>query len=130
MNKNYRNGVKREYRIMKKLEKEGWFCVRSAGSHSPIDIIAMMPIAEHLKLLDKKAEKEKWGNEEWQRAQEQANKFNIMVSNEPSVVVGYNKQIKVIVRFIQSKKTGYLTPMERAEKEKLEQKLGINIEIM
>jgi len=130
VNKNYNNGARRERRIMKKLEQEGWFCIRSAGSHSPIDIIAMMPIAEHLKLLDKKAEKEKWGNEEWQGVQEQANKFNIMVSNEPSVVVGYNKQIKVIVRFIQSKKTGYLTPMERAEKEKLEQKLGINIEIM
>ena len=130
MNRNYKRGAAREYRIIKKLEKEGWFCIRSAGSHSPIDIIAMMPIAEHLKLLDKKAEREKWGNEEWQGVQEQANKFNIMVSNEPSVVVGYNKQIKVIVRFIQSKKTGYLTPMERAEKEKLEQKLGINIEIM
>jgi len=127
MNRNYKNGAAREYRIMKKLEKEGWFCIRSAGSHSPIDIIAMMPIAEHLKLLDKKAEKEKWGNEEWQRAQEQANKFNIMMSNKPSVV---NEQIKVIVRFIQSKKTGYLTPMELAEKKKLEQKLGINIEIM
>jgi len=130
VNRNYNNGARRERRIMKKLEKEGWFCIRSAGSHSPIDIIAMMPIAEHLKLLDKKAEKEKWGNEEWQRAQEQANKFNIMMSNEPSVVVGYNEQIKVIVRFIQSKKSGYLSPKERAEKEKLEQKLGINIEVM
>jgi len=130
MNRNYKRGAAREYRIIKKLEKEGWFCIRSAGSHSPIDIIAMMPIAEHLKLLDKKAEREKWGNEEWQRAQEQANKFNIMMSNEPSVVVGYNEQIKVIVRFIQSKKSGYLTPQERKEKEELEQKLGIKIQVM
>jgi len=129
MNRNYKSGAAREYRIMKKLEKEGWFCIRSAGSHSPIDIIAMMPTVEHLKLLDKKAEKEKWGNEEWQKAQEQANKFNIMVSNEPGVV-GYDEPIKVIVRFIQSKKSGYLSPKERAEKQKLERKLGINIEVM
>jgi len=131
VNKNYINGARRERRIMKKLEQEGWFCIRSAGSHSPIDIIAMMPISEHLKLLDKKAEKEKWGNEDWQRAQEQANKFSIMMSNEPIAVFGYNgPMIKVIVRFIQSKKTGYLSPKERAEKQKLEQKLGINIEVM
>ena len=68
---------------MKKLEKEGWFCIRSAGSHSPIDIIAMLPVGD-----------------------------------------------RVFVRFIQSKKTGYLTPQERKEKEKLEQKLGISIEVM
>ena len=90
----------------------------------------MMPTAEHLNLLDKKAEKEKWGNEDWQRAQEQANKFSIMASNEPWAVFGYGEPIKVIVRFIQSKKTGYLSPKERAEKHKLEQKLGINIEVM
>jgi len=130
VNKNYINGAARERRIMKKLEKEGWFCIRSAGSHSPIDIIAMMPTTEHLKLLDKKAEKEKWGNEEWQKVQEQAYKFNIMISNEPNVVFGYDEPIKVIVRFIQSKKSGYLSPKERAEKQKLERKLGINIEVM
>ena len=79
MNKNYNNGARRERRIMKKLEKEGWFCIRSAGSHSPIDIIAI-----------------------------KSGQF----------------------RFIQSKKTGYLTPQERKEKEELEQKLGINIEVM
>ena len=71
---------------MKKLEKEGWFCIRSAGSHSPIDIIA-------IKSLPK--------SRGW-----------------------------LLLKFIQSKKTGYLTPQERAEKEKLEQKLGISIEVM
>ena len=39
-NNNYRNGANRERRIMKKLTAEGWFCIRSAGSHSPVDIIA------------------------------------------------------------------------------------------
>jgi len=79
VNKNYNNGARRERRIMKKLEQEGWFCIRSAGSHSPIDIIAI-----------------------------KSGQF----------------------RFIQSKKTGYLSPQERKEKEELEQKLGINIEVM
>jgi len=90
VNKNYINGAAREYRIMKKLEKEGWFCIRSAGSHSPIDIIVIKPLQE--------AE----GN------------------NPPSI----------LLRFIQSKKSGYLTPQERREKEELEQKLGIKIEVM
>ena len=79
MNKNYINGARRERRIMKKLEQEGWFCVRSAGSHGLIDIIAI-----------------------------KSGQF----------------------RFIQSKKSGYLTPQERREKEELEQKLGINIEVL
>jgi len=70
---------------MKKLEKEGWFCVRSAGSHSPIDIIAL----KQNRLLD-----------------------------------------VLSIKFIQSKKTGYLSPQEREEKEELEKKLGIIIEVM
>jgi len=96
MNKNYKNGAAREYRIMKKLEKEGWFCIRSAGSHSPIDIIAI---------------KRLYG-----------------FSTIPKGTIVNN--LGTAIRFIQSKKTGYLTPMERAEKEKLEQKLGISIEVM
>jgi len=86
LNKNYNNGARRERRIMKKLEQEGWFCIRSAGSHSPIDIIA-------IKSLPK--------SRGW-----------------------------LLLKFIQSKKTGYLSPQERKEKEELEQKLGINIEVM
>jgi len=96
VNKNYNNGARRERRIMKKLEKEGWFCIRSAGSHSPIDIIAIKRFYEF--------------------------------STIPKGTIINNSG--TIIRFIQSKKTGYLTPMERAEKEKLEQKLGINIEVM
>ena len=40
------------------------------------------------------------------------------------------EELTTVVRFIQSKKTGYLTPQERAEKEELEQKLGISIEVI
>jgi len=129
MNKNYKNGAAREYRIMKKLEQEGWFCIRSAGSHSPIDIIAMMPIAEHIKHLDKKAEKEKWDKEDWQKAQEQADKLSIMRPNQ-DLYLSFDEVLAVVVRFIQSKKTGYLTPQEHREKEELEHKLGIKIEVM
>jgi len=129
----YRNGAARERRIMKKLEKEGWFCIRSAGSHSPIDIIAMIPLAKYIKQLDKKAEKEKWDKEDWQKAQEQANNFSsIMIPNQEDTVVEGDDldELNVIVRFIQSKKSGYLTPKERKEKEELEEKLSIEIEIM
>jgi len=81
---------------MKKLEKEGWFCIRSAGSHSPIDIIAI--------------------------------RHFYRFSTIPKGTIVNNSG--TAIRFIQSKKTGYLTPQERAEKEKLEQKLGISIEVM
>jgi len=129
----YKNGAARERRIMKKLEQEGWFCIRSAGSHSPIDIIAMISLAEYIKQIDKKGEKEKWEKEDWQKAQEQANKFSSIMTPNQDVVVGYDEELdklKVIVRFIQSKKTGYLDPQERREKEELEQKLGIKIEVL
>ena len=41
-NKNYINGRRREYQIMRTLELEGYYCVRSAGSHSKIDITAFL----------------------------------------------------------------------------------------
>ena len=40
-NKNYNSGRSFEYRIKKWLEERGWLCCRTAGSHSPFDIIAM-----------------------------------------------------------------------------------------
>lgn len=43
-NKNYNNGRAKEYRIKKKLEKENWFVLRSAGSHTKIDLIAIMGV--------------------------------------------------------------------------------------
>jgi hypothetical protein len=39
-NLNYNNGRAREYRIMKRLEAQGWWCVRSAGSKGVVDIVA------------------------------------------------------------------------------------------
>lgn len=37
---NYERGRAREYRIMARLRAEGWFCIRSAGSKGPVDIVA------------------------------------------------------------------------------------------
>ena len=133
MNKNYKNGRAREYRIIKKLEKEGWLCIRSAGSHSPIDIIAMMPINKYIDISEKKAEKD------LSKAQDEATKLSIVSLNAnipTDYLMSLNSNIPVgfeeytVIRFIQSKKTGYLTPQERKEKKKLEQRLGIIIEIM
>lgn len=37
---NYSIGANFERRLAKTLENEGWFCIRSAGSHKPADIVA------------------------------------------------------------------------------------------
>ena len=41
VNKNYVSGRRFEYTIKKELQDQGWIAIRSAGSHSPFDIIAI-----------------------------------------------------------------------------------------
>jgi Holliday junction resolvase len=41
VNKNYVSGRRFEYTIKKELQDMGWIAIRSAGSHSPFDIIAL-----------------------------------------------------------------------------------------
>lgn len=42
MNRNYKNGAAKEYRVRKKLLEEGWdIVIRSAGSHSSFDLVAI-----------------------------------------------------------------------------------------
>ena len=41
-NKMYARGRAKEYRVKKQLESEGWFVIRSAGSHSIVDLVAFM----------------------------------------------------------------------------------------
>jgi Holliday junction resolvase len=36
----YTRGRSREYQVLRLLREEGWFCTRSAASHSPVDIFA------------------------------------------------------------------------------------------
>ncbi|MEM2931144.1 MAG: hypothetical protein QW797_09855 [Thermoproteota archaeon] len=38
--RNYYKGRAAEYRVLAKLRREGWKCMRSAQSHSPVDIAA------------------------------------------------------------------------------------------
>jgi hypothetical protein len=40
-NKNYKKGRKKEYKIKKLLEKEGYIVLRSAGSHGFADLVAV-----------------------------------------------------------------------------------------
>jgi len=37
----YKRGRGFEYEVMRYLESKGYFCARSAGSHSPVDVIAL-----------------------------------------------------------------------------------------
>jgi Archaeal holliday junction resolvase (hjc). len=41
MNKNYVKGRNKEYRIKRKLEEQGYYVIRSAGSHSLFDLIGI-----------------------------------------------------------------------------------------
>ena len=40
---NYINGRAKEYRVKKKLEQRGFVVIRSAGSHSFADLVAINP---------------------------------------------------------------------------------------
>ena len=40
VNRNYRRGRAKEYRIKKKYEKCGYYVIRTAGSHSVCDLVA------------------------------------------------------------------------------------------
>lgn len=39
----YRRGANFERRVKRKLESEGWFVIRSAGSQGPVDLVALKP---------------------------------------------------------------------------------------
>ena len=55
MNKIYKRGVRKEYKIVQDLKAEGFDIVqRSAGSHSPIDIFAIKIKDRLIKLVQSK----------------------------------------------------------------------------
>ncbi len=41
MNRNYISGRAKEYRTKKKLERHGWICLRTAGSHGFADLVCV-----------------------------------------------------------------------------------------
>ena len=54
-NKIYRQGARKEYDICEKLRKEGFeLAQRTAGSHSPVDIIAINRKLKIIKLIQSK----------------------------------------------------------------------------
>jgi hypothetical protein len=50
-NRNYRKGRAYEYEIKKRYEKLGYTVFRTAGSHSPADLIAVKNIMSRLEVL-------------------------------------------------------------------------------
>lgn len=40
---NYTRGAAYEYEVKRELEQQGCFVVRSAGSHGPVDLVALTP---------------------------------------------------------------------------------------
>jgi len=51
----YKLGVRKEYYLMEKLRKEGFDIVfRTAGSHSPIDVVAINTKNKEIKLIQSK----------------------------------------------------------------------------
>ena len=80
-NKNYINGRKREYDIKHFLEKKGFECFRTSGSHGSADIIAISK--SHIYLIQSK--KGKLSN----------NKINIIQSLMPQEGYTYLKSIAV-----------------------------------
>lgn len=104
-NRNYLNGYAKELRIKHKLESEGWFVIRSSGSHSPVDLVAFMGVEVS--------------------SPSETTERMLQRLKEPF------KVDKLLMRFIQCKpKGGYLTPQERIGKEALERRLGITIEVL
>ena len=52
---NYARGANFERRVKKMLEKDCWFVIRSAGSHSPVDLVAIK--RDEIKLIQCKIRK-------------------------------------------------------------------------
>jgi Holliday junction resolvase len=51
---NYIRGRDKEYRIVKTLKSQGYIAFRSAGSHSPFDVVAINPDTKLIILVQSK----------------------------------------------------------------------------
>ena len=54
MNKNYVKGRRKEYKIVNEEKDKGCVAFRSAGSHSPIDVVSIDYINKTIKLIQAK----------------------------------------------------------------------------
>ena len=50
-NKNYVKGRVKEYKYVKLMREKGFISQRSAGSHSPWDVVAINPETKQIKLI-------------------------------------------------------------------------------
>jgi Holliday junction resolvase len=82
MQTQYQRGRSGEYYIINILEQRGYKCLRSAGSHSPIDILAAKGATveknHRLAIQAKKSEKNRMTTDEEQKLMEWANLFNAL----------------------------------------------------
>mgnify|MGYP001559066270 CR=1 FL=1 len=80
MQTNYQKGRSGEYYIINILEQRGYICIRSAGSHSPIDILAAKGATleknHRLAIQAKKSEKARMTTDEEQKLMEWASLFD------------------------------------------------------
>jgi len=53
---NYTKGRTYEYKVMKELEGQNYKCIRSSGSHTPFDVIALY--SNHIRFIQVKSEKQ------------------------------------------------------------------------
>lgn len=53
-NRNYNNGRAKETRIVNKARAKGYIAFRSAGSHSPIDVVIISPTEQRIWLIQSK----------------------------------------------------------------------------
>jgi Holliday junction resolvase len=50
-NRNYINGRRKEYKVVHAFKDKGFTALRSAGSHSPIDVVAINPDTKKIVLI-------------------------------------------------------------------------------
>jgi len=54
VNSNYRRGADKERRIVNRAREKGHLALRSAGSHSPIDVVIVDDVKKEIKLIQSK----------------------------------------------------------------------------
>ncbi len=91
VNKNYVSGRRFEYTIKKELQDQGWIAIRSAGSHSPFDIVAIK--GNKILLLQlKKYQGGKMPFSEYRKEMRKLFELDIAKTLEPTVAIIQDKE--------------------------------------
>lgn len=70
-NKNYIKGRRKEYKVVNEAKSHGFISFRSAGSHSPIDVVSIDLANKEIKFIQCKPDDMSF-NKKWILAQEMA----------------------------------------------------------